>query len=104
MQLTASAIQLFKDLLTNPEANMGRIPLLKDCFNESATGTAKHILYKEYLEYIDRHESQLPKVVWYIIMDELYPVMKCADGNAGYPLTIKDDKPEQSEPNEKPYE
>lgn len=76
----------YKELMVNPSVHGLDFPPLSDCFESFEAGTAKHILFKEYL---DKIKKPLPKIFFYIVMDELYPVVKAADGNLGYKLKIK---------------
>lgn len=103
MILSEETVALFTDWLTNPAAHNSKLPALADCFITSETGTPKHILYTEYLKYIDRVPEHLPKVFFYIIMDNLYSQIKCQSGELGYPLIIKETEPDK-EPQETSYE
>ena len=87
IMLTPEAVSAYKTLMTKPKENGLDIPSLDKCFIDAEEGTAKHILFKEYL---DRIQKPLPKVFFYIIMDELYAnkIVKCADGNLGYKLKL----------------
>ena len=87
IMLTPQAVDAYKTLMTKPKENGLDIPSLEECF-EDGEGTAKHILFAEY---IDRIQKPLPKVFFYIIMDELYAnkIVKCADGNLGYKLKLR---------------
>ena len=85
IMLTPETVSAYKTLMTKPKENGLDIPSLDEYFEEAEEGTAKHILFKDYL---DRIQKPLPKVFFYIIMDELYAnkIVKCADGNLGYKL------------------
>jgi hypothetical protein len=71
--LTPEAVNAYKILMTKPKEK----------------GTAKHILFKKYLARI---QKPLPKIFFYIVMDELYAdkIVKCSDGNLGYKLKLSD--------------
>ncbi len=86
--LTTEAVNAYKELMTNPKNNGLDFPPLEECFDVYESGTAKHILYQEY---IDKIKKPLPKVFFYIIMDDIYfdRIVKCLDGNLGYKLKIK---------------
>ena len=86
--LCPESVSAYKELMTNPKANGLDMPSLAECFEEAESGTAKHILFKEYLERIGN--KPLPKVFFYIVMDELHSnkIVKCADGNIGYKLKL----------------
>lgn len=85
--LNQKSINAYKTLMLNPKENGLDMPALHDCFEEGE-GTPKHILFDQYIEKI---QKPLPKVFFYIIMDEIYAdkITKCADGNIGYKLKIK---------------
>jgi hypothetical protein len=55
---------------------------IEQYFQHADTPTAKHILFQEFIE--KTKWKGLPKVVFYILMDSLYPVDKAVDGNLGY--------------------
>lgn len=59
---------------------------IEQYYNPCETATAKHILYKEFVE--KSKWKGLPKVIFYILMDGLYPVKTAADGNFGYCVTF----------------
>jgi hypothetical protein len=95
IRLTPEVIDLYKDFLVNPgKHNLSYRPIT-ECFEKSSTVTAKHILAKQYMDYLNR---PLPKVVLYIIMDQVFgqcdgldPVTKFGDhpnapGCLGYHL------------------
>lgn len=88
MELNPESVNAYKELMTNPKENGLDIPSLDECFEIAEVATAKHILYESYLNKINK---PLPKVFFYIIMDELYfkLIEKAPDGNLGYKLTLK---------------
>lgn len=69
MELSYDAINAYKELLTNPQKYGFDFKPIKECFEEVEEVTPKHILYEQYMEYL---KKPLPKVVFYIIMDELF--------------------------------
>lgn len=83
--LNAETVALYKQMLTQPEKFQQTYKPLKDCFAASETATAKHELFAQYSDYI---KKPLPKVMFYIIMDELYPVGKASNGCSGYFLKL----------------
>jgi hypothetical protein len=66
---------------------------IEQYFQKSETATAKHILFKEFTE--GTKWKGLPKIIFYILMDELYGQAKAADGNLGYLVTLKQTTDEQ---------
>lgn len=88
MNLTPQTVDAYKTLMTKPEENGLDFPSLENCFDHFDPGTPKHILYKEYVELI---RKPLPKIIFYIVMDQIYfkGIVKCPDGNLGYQLKIK---------------
>lgn len=60
---------------------------IEQYFDPSETAIAKHIVFKEFTE-ITKWKS-LPKIIFYILMDELYTVGKAPDGNLGYKVILK---------------
>ncbi len=67
---------------------------IEQYFKTSETATAAHVLFNEFTEKTKWH--RLPKIVFYILMDDLYPKAKAADGNLGYLVTLKSDINEQN--------
>lgn len=69
MVLTPGIINAYKELMINPTLHGLSFKSLSECFEVCEKVTPKDILYEQYLAYLQR---PLPKVVFYIIMDELY--------------------------------
>lgn len=61
---------------------------IQQYFARSEKCTPKHLLFKEFTE--KTKWKGLPKLIFYILMDELYPnsIAKAPDGNLGYCLEI----------------
>lgn len=57
-------------------------------FISTATCTPKHLMFKEFTE--KTKWKGLPKVIFYILMDNLYPkhIAKAPNGDLGYCLEI----------------
>lgn len=87
--LSPESVNAYKTLMTDPKNHGLTMPSLDECFEEAGEATAKHILFQQYIDVI---QKPLPKVFFYIIMDELYPkqIDKAADGCLGYKLKIKE--------------
>jgi len=89
MQLTPGAVSAYNTLLNDPKKYLLNFPSMDECFEVSDLVTDKHVLHQEYIKYINR---DVPKVIFYIIMDEKYAsrlVKNPVTGNAGYSLIIK---------------
>lgn len=88
IQLTPEVINAYKTLITNPKEHGLEFKPLTECFEKSDLVTPKHILAKEYLDYI---QKPLPKVILYIIMDEVFGICdgKAESGDLGYHLIFK---------------
>jgi hypothetical protein len=93
--LTNETIDLYKGFLTEPGKYGCTYAPIDEVFEEFDGCTPKHILFDEYVKYINK---PLPKVMFYIIMDELYNHLSCTekyDGNTnrhgciGYRLKLK---------------
>lgn len=85
--LCPESVAAYKELMTNPKGNGLDIPSINECIVEGDTIIAKHLLYQQYIELI---KKPLPKVFFYIIVDELHydKIGKGVDGNLGYKLKI----------------
>ena len=87
--ITPELINAYETLMTKPKENGLNMPSLDKCFVDVEEGTAKHILFKKYIERI---QKPLPKIIFYIVMDKVYAnkIVKCSDGNLGYKLKLSD--------------
>jgi hypothetical protein len=87
--LTPEAVNAYKELITNPKKHGLTMLSLEEVFEDTEEATAKHILFNEYLKKVNH---QLPKVFFYIIMDEIYSnkIAKANDGNLGYKLKFSE--------------
>lgn len=90
IQLTPGHVAAYKELLTNLEKNGFNFRPITECFKEIETVTPKHELFNVYIDYLNK---PLPKVMFYIIMDELYGHLigqainaEGKPGNLGYKL------------------
>lgn len=85
IQLSPGFVAAYKELLTNPKKNGFDFRPITECFREIETVTPKHELFNVYIEYL---QKPLPKVIFYIIMDELYGNLTGramdAEGKSGY--------------------
>lgn len=90
MTLTPEVVSAYKELITNPKKHGLELTAITDFFIENDKVTAKHILAKAYADHI---QKPLPKVIIYIIMDEIYGQCseKADDGNLGYKLTFNNE-------------
>ena len=87
MQITPAVIEAHREALTNPKEYNIDITPLKECFEPSETATPAHVLHKQYESRIDR---DVPKMIFYIIMDKAYTSTKAKapNGDMGYKLKI----------------
>jgi hypothetical protein len=88
--LNEESIAAYKELMTNPTVHGLDMKTLKDCFRETENVTPKHILFEQYRDLI---QKPIPKVIFYIIMDEVYGHLIGKDvhengGCLGYKLEI----------------
>lgn len=81
MILDEQTVNEYKKMLSNPKEYNLPFKSLRELFIPSDKAVAKHILYEDYQKAIDRN---IPKIIFYIIMDEIFPVSKAEDGNLGY--------------------
>ena len=85
MELNENSIAAFKTILTNPLKYGFSFKSIIDCFDKTEEATPKHILYNQYVEYI---QKPLPKIFFYIIMDEMYEQKKAANNDMGYMVKL----------------
>jgi hypothetical protein len=87
MQLTPETINAYKTILTDPASYKMDFKPIAECFIHSDITTPKHILFEQYASYINK---PLPKLIFYIIMDEMYKdvVGKAPDGCLGFFLKL----------------
>jgi hypothetical protein len=78
MEINQESVAAYKELLTNPKAHGLGFEPLTECFEKSETATAQHILYKQFLDYI---KKPLPKVFFYIVMNDTYGLANGYDPN-----------------------
>lgn len=85
MKITPEVIAAYKELVLNPQKNGLPIDSLTDCFEKSDTVTAKHLLAESYINHINK---PLPKIILYIIMDDVFGQCDGKDENKdlGYHL------------------
>lgn len=87
MELNKQQIDAYKELLSNPKKHGLEFKGLNECFNKCEKITAKHKLYKQYIDYL---KKPLPKVIFYIIIDEMFfnCVGKDDNGDLGYSIEL----------------
>lgn len=86
MVLNEESVNAYRTIAENPAEYKLTCPALKDCFESTEIATAKHILFDQYLELT---KLDFPKLIFYIIMKDIYPVGKSPDGSLGYMVKIK---------------
>lgn len=89
MILAPETIDAYKDALMHPIENGLDFKPLTELFEKSEQAIAKNLVYEQYLISINKTNNQVPKVIFYIIMDEMYQQKKADDGNFGYCVTLK---------------
>ena len=68
--LNEQTVALFRKFVEHPEECDGcDYKPIRECFEKSDVCTPKHILFNQYIAYLRR---PLPKVFFYIIMDQIY--------------------------------
>lgn len=85
IHLNQETVEAYAQLVTDPAAYNLPFRSIKECFEKSDTVTAKHLLAGDYI----RNEAKLlPKIMCYIIMDNIFGQCdgKDADGYLGYHL------------------
>lgn len=90
MILTPQLIESYKELLTNPKEHGLPFEPITEVFEKVDTVTPKHILYVNFMDWFKR---DLPKLIFYIIMDDLFADRIDKDpitSNMGYKLKIKE--------------
>lgn len=92
--LTPETVDAYTQLISEPEKHGLDFLPLKDCIKQSDKVTALHILFKNYIDLIKR---DVPKVIFYIIIQNIYgnPSGVDENGNAGYNLKIIDTSQDQ---------
>lgn len=86
--LCPETVDAYRKLMTDQKPHGLDMPSLSECFQDSTEGTPKDILFKMYIEKIGN--KPLPKVFFYIVMDEIYhdKIIKCTNGDIGYKLKM----------------
>ena len=67
--LNSKVVDLYRDFLENPKKNGFEYKPLREVFKETDKYIPQDELYKKYLDYI---KKPLPKVIFYIIMREMF--------------------------------
>lgn len=83
-------IDAYAQILHHPEEYGADFPPLLQVIERSEAPTACHLIYDQFLKSINRRRDQLPKLVFYIVMNRLYGQTKCSDGNLGWFVRVKD--------------
>lgn len=87
IQLNEATVDAHFELMTKPQKYNLDFRPLEDCFEESETVTAQHILFKDYATEI----PMCPKIFFYLVMEKVYgPAREIdAQGNLGFKLHFK---------------
>jgi hypothetical protein len=86
--MTQEDIEAVIAVLLDPKAYNLELPAVTEVFEACEEVTAKHLVYAQYLIKMDRAESQIPKLCFYIMMDRIYTPSKGADGYLGYAVKL----------------
>lgn len=87
MNLTPETVSAYRDILANPTKHNLPFPSFRDLFLPSDYAIAKHIAHDKYEKIIDRN---IPKVIFYILLDEIFPQKKDSAGNLGWCFKFAD--------------
>jgi hypothetical protein len=89
MILSKEAVEAYKTLITDPKAHGLDFKPLEQCFEKSDTCRAQHLLFEDYVAYINK---PLPKVIFYIIIQQIYGnctgIDTAANNSGGYFLKL----------------
>lgn len=86
MILTPERIAAYKELISNPSKHGLPITSINDFYEVSDTLASKYTLAKAYLVHVN---NKIPKLILYIIMDEIYGESIDEKGILGYYLKVK---------------
>jgi hypothetical protein len=81
MILNEDSIAAYRELIINPSKNGMEFASLSEIFSENSISLPKDLVYSKYIEII---KKPLPKIFFYIIMDEIYKSSKSENGDLGY--------------------
>jgi hypothetical protein len=85
MEISEESIAAYQTILTNPAEHGFTFKPLDECFEPADEATPKHILFQQYVDYIN---APLPKFFFYIIMDRKHQQAKAPSGDLGYKLKL----------------
>ena len=85
IQLNESTVEAYQRLVCNPSVYNLQFRSITECFIKTEEVTAKHILAGQYIK---NETPLLPKLLCYIIMDNIFGQCdgKDQDGHLGYHL------------------
>ncbi|KPE51259.1 hypothetical protein [Chryseobacterium indologenes] len=86
MTINQEMVSAYKECLANPKKHNLSFPSLREIFLPSDIAVAKHIVFEKYQIIIGR---EIPKLIFYIILDEVFPQKKADDGNLGWCLEFE---------------
>jgi hypothetical protein len=87
MELNTETVSAYRELLANPKKHNLPFPSFRDLFLPSDDAISKHVVHAEYEKRVDRN---IPKVIFYILLDEIFPQKNDDSGNLGYCLKFID--------------
>ena len=98
MELSLESVAAYTVVLKDPKSQNLPIRPLSECFKDADVATPKHLLFKDYQQEVG---SNVPKVIFYIVMDGEYAnkIAKAPNGDLGYLLEFV---PKVEEPDSNP--
>lgn len=87
MILNEQTVSEYRNLLANPKENGLPFPSFREIFLPSDEAIAKHIVFEKYQKIINRN---IPKLIFYILLDEIFPQKNDSSGCLGYCLSFKE--------------
>lgn len=81
MTITPQMIDSYREILTNPDKHELPYKPITEWFVKSEDILPKHLAFDSVKDLVN-----IPKFIFYILMDELYPVGKALSGDAGWPI------------------
>lgn len=86
MIVSPESVATYKAVMTAPKENGFYFPALSEIFEESKTAIAAHTLFTQYRDLV---KCPVPKVFFYIVMNDLYKQGWAECGNGGYYVSFR---------------
>jgi len=81
MNVTTELVSVYRDMLANPSKHNLPFQSFREIFLPSDDAIAKHEVHDTYQKIINR---EIPKIIFYIILDGIFPQKNDEKGNLGY--------------------